>query len=153
VGRKTLGLRSFVADFSQALSAHYAGVMFLEKIMQPEVATINDLFVNYFTGKDFENNYGVQVTSLSNLNSLVTVKLSFLKNHTYCCGELTCHFKADFAQIRKRAKNLGVTLAQNLTIKFDVIIEDGALFTLGDSAQVSKGFKYTESFSENMHET
>jgi len=148
-----VGSRRCAPYFSPHVITPSWGVMFLEKIMQPEVATINDLFVNYFTGKDFENNYGVQVTSLSNLNSLITVKLSFLKNHTYCCGELTCHFKADFAQIRKRAKNLGVTLAQNLTIKFDVIIEDGALFTLGDSAQVSKGFKYTESFCENMHET
>ena len=153
MGQLHVGSRRCAPYFSPHVITPSWGVIFLEKIMQPEVATINDLFVNYFTGKDFENNYGVQVTSLSNLNSLVTVKLSFLKNHTYCCGELTCHFKADFAQIRKRAKNLGVTLAQNLTIKFDVIIEDGALFTLGDSAQISKGIKYTESFCENMHET
>jgi hypothetical protein len=118
-------------------------------LMTSEIELINGLFASYFSSGQSKSQYRVDVVSLNESNSKIFVNLSFLKGQTYCCSEVTCHFKADWSRIKIRAKEVGVLLAQNLSIEFNVVVENGSLFTLGSFPKESEMFKYKEIFSES----
>ena len=77
--------------------------------------------------------------------------MHFKSGYTYCCGEITCHFKANWNRIRELAKASGLVLPKYLNIEFNVIIEKGVTFKVHKSIGLpteSNAYQYVEFFSE-----
>ena len=112
---------------------------------------VDVIFNNYFGSSASGPTYIVRVTSLSNHNSKINARLTLKKNQRYCCSEITCHFKADWARIREKASRLGLELGSPLTIEFAVLVENGALIEVNESIGVplsSNKYQYSWSFTE-----
>ena len=111
------------------------------------------MFERYFSSGTGNKNcvFDVKVFSLNDDKSKLLVNIALKNEELYCCGEITCHFKADWNRIRSIAKESGVELAKPLTIKFNVTVEDGALLETNKSIgapMVSKKYEYTEELHE-----
>ena len=116
-----------------------------------DVSILEKMFIEYFHSGKSDTRYGVEVLSLNNEQHVIAVKLTFLKEQSYCCGEVSCHFKANWDRIRQIAAQRGLVLNRPLTIGFLVIVEAGSIIDINKAvgrATISKNEEYTETFNE-----
>ncbi len=123
--------------------------------MPTKESIIESIFASYFSsgkkGDDGSLYYEVFVKSISNENNRISAELHFKSGYTYCCGELTCHFKANWNRIRELAKKSGLALSKPLIIEFEVFVEKGAKFNVHKAIGIpseSDAYQYFEVFAE-----
>jgi hypothetical protein len=126
--------------------------------MPTKESIIENIFVSYFaSGKkdpDGSPYYEVFVKSISNQNHHIGAEVHFKSGYTYCCGELTCHFKPNWNRIRELAKNSGLVLSETLSIELEVFVEKGAKFNVHKAIGIpseSEAYRYIEVFSEKVN--
>ena len=110
------------------------------------------LRANLFNGKQ-QGRFNVKLCSRTSDGTVVRVGLRFLKDETYCCSELTCHFNPQWAEFRSDAAKNGVRLATPLAIEFRVMVEVGANFTRYDAVGVpphDEAYTYKYVFAEQQ---
>jgi hypothetical protein len=124
--------------------------------MTTQESIIEEIFDNYFaSGKkepDGSPHYEILVKSISIEKRHINAEVYFKSGYTYCCGELTCHFKANWNRIRELARVSGLVLPENLNIEFQVTIEKGAKIKAHNSIDLpieSGAYQYVQVFSEN----
>jgi len=113
------------------------------------------LRANLCHGKQ-QGRFDVKLSSRATDGSVVWVGLRFLKDETYCCSELTCHFNPQWAGFRSAAAKDGIRLAAPLAIEFCVTVEVGASFTRYDEVGVpahDEAYTYNYVFTEDADES
>ena len=96
--------------------------------------------------------YGINAYIEDKNPKTIILELTFLKNEPYCCCEPGCHFafysSGSWNYLRKQLKRKNIILPPNMTLKYKVTIEKGALQINEDNT----GYEPIEELFQYEHE-
>ena len=119
--------------------------------MDGNLEILQSMFERYFASGEKPSKFGLNIVGLDDIPQKIFVDLTFKRVESYCCGEITCHFKPSWNRIKKIAHKNNLELLSPLSIEFNVLIESGAKLETNCSLGLSlssEQHQYVEVFSE-----
>lgn len=79
-----------------------------------------------FFSTNRSSKYGIELSDAAADFSELTIHVTFLNRHEYCCSEPGCHFS--IAGLRSFAAEHALELPDRIQVRFHGIVEEGACF-------------------------
>jgi len=91
--------------------------------MDKNLEILQSMFQRYFKSGKVPNRFELKVIAYDAGNHKISIDIKFKANESYCCSEISCHFKPNWNRIKEIACDNNLNLLSPLTIEFNVLVE------------------------------